>query len=78
MTQGKEVETSVVKTDAMGREIENISKDGSGKILSSVMTTYEFYGKNYKSETVSDGIAKSELKSYDTNGTVRPKRIQMD
>ena len=70
VTQGKEVETSVVKTDAMGREIENISKDGSGKILSSVMTTYDFMGRAVKSETVSDGITKSELKSYDTNGTV--------
>ena len=33
----------MIKTDAMGRETENTSKDRKGNILSSTETSYDFY-----------------------------------
>ena len=47
-TQGEEKETSVIKTDAMGRETENTSKDRKGNILSSTETSYDSWEERYR------------------------------
>ena len=69
-TQGEEKETSVIKTDAMGRETENTSKDRKGNILSSTETSYDFMGRAIQTKVTSDGVTQTESKTYDDNGTV--------
>ena len=69
-TQGEEKETSVIKTDAMGRETENTSKDRKGNILSSTETSYDFMGRAIQTKVTSDGVTQTEAKTYDDNGTV--------
>lgn len=69
-TQGEEKETSVTKTDAMGRETENTSKDRKGNILSSTETSYDFMGRAIQTKVTSDGVTQTESKTYDDNGTV--------
>ena len=63
-------ETSVIKTDAMGRETENTSKDRKGNILSSTETSYDFMGRAIQTKVTSDGVTQTESKTYDDNGTV--------
>ena len=62
--------TSVIKTDAMGRETENTSKDRKGNILSSTETSYDFMGRAIQTKVTSDGVTQTESKTYDDNGTV--------
>ena len=69
-TQGEEKETSVIKTDAMGRETENTCKDRKGNILSSTETSYDFMGRAIQTKVTSDGVTQTESKTYDDNGTV--------
>ncbi len=71
ITQGEEKETSVTKTDAMGRETETVHKDSKGNILSSTATTYDFMGRVLQTKTTSSGITQTESKTYDANGTVQ-------
>mgnify|MGYP000991333377 CR=1 FL=1 len=75
-TQGEEKETSVIKTDAMGRETENTSKDRKGNILSSTETSYDFMGRAIQTKVTSDGVTQTESKTYDDNGTVATKTMR--
>ena len=60
----------MIKTDAMGRETENTSKDRKGNILSSTETSYDFMGRAIQTKVTSDGVTQTESKTYDDNGTV--------
>ena len=63
-TQGEEKETSVTKTDAMGRETENTSKDRKGNILSSTKTSYRDWETDRKSTRLnSSHITRSRMPS---------------
>ena len=58
----------MIKTDAMGRETENTSKDRKGNILSSTETSYDFMGRAIQTKVTSDGVTQTE--SADGTDTV--------